>query len=200
MECDKSALQAAKTIVNNLKQTNTFLVFQAIKTLLQSNKEDVRVLIRKVVDEINLDFRSENRGFMRLYYDLLYLPLFDIPTHRAKVQLVFSSYRPTAQKYAKHNTYKVLNCYNEYPRISFFQKEMEALCRRILSGCIADIEYQRKEHSQEQTFGHIGYALRHPALIAEAAQAKEHILAYGLQQPYFQQSTLYKEIAEIAAN
>ena len=198
--CEESALQAAKTIVNNLKQSQPFLVFQAIKTLLLSNEEEDCVLIHKVVDEINLYFRSKNKGFMRLYYDLLYLPLFDIPTHHEKVRRVFNSYQPTAKRHAKHNVYKVLNCYNEYSGISYFQSKVKALCRSILSTCIIDIEYQYKEHPQELTFGHINYALRHPTLIAEAVLAKEKLLAYGQQHPNFQQTELYKEIAEIAVD
>ena len=195
-----SALQAARTILNNLKQIYTFLVFQAIKTLLHSNIEEDRVLIHKIVDEINYHLRRESKGFSRLYYDLLYLPLFDIPSHQEKVNRVFTGYRPTAQRHAKYNAYRVLSCYNEYPDISYFQDEVKALSERILSGCIADIEFQRKEHPQDLIFGHISYALRHPALVADAAQAKKHILAYAEQYPDFQQSALYKEVTVMAVD
>ena len=197
---EKSAFQAASTILKNLKKIQPFLVFNAIKTLLQSNIEEDRVLIQKVVDVINCDLRSVSKGFGRLYYDLLYLPLFDIPSHQEKVKRVFSEYRPTAKRHAKHNTYRVLNCYNEYPDIYYFQAELKALSERILSSCIDDIDCQRKVHPQELIFGHISYALRHPALVAEAAQAKKHILAYAEQYPDFQQSALYKEVTVIAVD
>ncbi|WP_459873545.1 hypothetical protein, partial [Endothiovibrio diazotrophicus] len=193
---EESALQAARTILHNLKQTYTFLVFQAIKTLLHSNTDEDKVLIHKIVEEINYHLRSESKSFGRLYYDLLYLPLFKIPSHLEKVYKVFTGYRPTAQRHVKYNAFRVLSCYNEYPDISYFQAEVKALSKRILSGCIADIEFQRKEYPQALMFGHINYALRHPALVAEAVQAKKHILAYGQQHPDFQQSALYKEATE----
>ena len=197
---EKAAFQAARTILINLKQIHTFLGFQAIKTLLYSNKGEDRVLIHKIVDKINHHLRNKSKGFSRLYYDFLYLPLFDMPTHQAKVRKVFSGYRPSAQRQAKYNAYQVLNCYNVYPGVTYFQAEVKVLSERILSGCIADIEFQYKEHPQELTFGHIVYALGHPALAAEAAQAKVHLRAYGQHQPDFQQSALYKEAAGIAVD
>jgi RecA/RadA recombinase len=197
LESEETAYQAARTILINLTLINTFLIFQAIKTLLQSNKKEDRGLIHAVADEINQNLRSKSKGFNKLYFDLLYLPLFEIPSHLEKVRRAFSGYRPTAQRLTKYNAYQILNCYYEYPGISYFQDEVKALSERILSDCIADVEYQRKEHPHETTFGHIIYALQHPALSAEADQAKELLLAYGQEYPDFQQSGLYKKVAGI---
>jgi GTPase SAR1 family protein len=194
---EETAYQAARTILINLTLIHTFLIFQAIKTLLQSNKKEDRGLIHAVVDEINQNLRSKSKGFNKLYYDLLYLPLFEIPTHLEKVRRAFSGYRPTAQRLTKYNAYQILNCYYEYPGISYFQDEVKALSERILSDCIADVEYQRKEHPHETTFGHIIYALQHPALSAEADKVKELLLSYGQQYPDFQQSGLYKKVTGI---
>ncbi len=194
---DEIAYQAARTILNKLEQNLTFLVFKAIKTLLHSHDEGDMILIHNVVDKINYKLRKKSSGFNRLYYDLLYLPLFDMPTHRDKVLRAFSAFRPTAPRLAKHNIFKVLNCYREYPGITCIKSELKTLCERILSGCTADVVYQRKEHPQKLILGHIGYALCHPELTVEATRAKEQLLAYGRLHPDFQQSSLYKDVAGV---
>ena len=192
---DDAALQAARMILSNTMQVNTFLLFQAIKTLLQSGEETDRILIHEVVDNINNNLRSHSKGFNLLYYNLLYLPLFDMPTHQDKVRRVFSEYRPTAQILVKYNVYKVLNCHYECHIGSYFYAEVKELSERILLYSVADIECQRKKHPLELSLGHIRYALRHPELVAEVAQAKKHLLDYGQQYPDFQQTVLYKEAA-----
>ncbi|MBK8565478.1 MAG: hypothetical protein IPN76_19550 [Saprospiraceae bacterium] len=190
---EKAAINAARTILNQPIQDYKNLYFSALKTLVLSSDLMDKAMANRIVSEIH----NRRNEYANLSFTLLYLPYFGVEAHRSIVSTIIKGYKPALSYLRKTNVHKVLNCYAEYPDITYFQYELKQLCRRILLNCVEDITYQYNSHSSNLTLGHIHHALRHPDLATEAAAAKAALTAYGEQHEDFKQSALYKEAAGI---
>ncbi|MFT5691583.1 MAG: hypothetical protein ACI92E_000912 [Oceanicoccus sp.] len=189
-----AAFQAARTVLKHSSEANTFLVFAAIKTLLLSDKPEDSELNHQVVDKLNRHLGSGDNNSSRLYDDLLYLPLFDNPTHRERVLRCIKDYGPKESRQVKYNVFKILKCFSENPETACFKVEVESLSRGILHDCVEDIKYQLQSGTRAPLLAHIGLAIQHPALVAQAAKTSAELVAYGQQHVDFQASALYKQL------
>jgi hypothetical protein len=170
---------AAAHILSDWMQYETFIVFNAVKVLAASAEKTDREALQ--------DFLSNNaqavRGktmpaeIMRLYYDLLYLPLLHFDMHRKRVHEVISSFTPTVKRAVKLNIYRILCCYSQYPGIRYFQHEVKELCLRILDNWRYDISSQLKGDTDELIDLHIQMALCHPGIRTRAKKTAAEIVA-----------------------
>ena len=187
---------AARTILEKRQTINTFLSFRALKTLILSKDKKDLELIREPVLDIHYNLRHGSKKYGRLFYDLLYFPLFYIKEHQNQVLYHIKKYHPKGNRLVKHNIFKIINCYFEYPNQRYFEKEIKALCEDVLQSAVADIEFQYKKHRNDLLFGHIELSLQHPELKDLANQQIKALIAYGNKNEAFQNEVFYKKLKE----
>jgi len=199
LQNEETGKNAAKTILKRGFRLPTFLLFNAIKVLSNSeedaDKHLTEIFVKDIYDKIK--YPQKTKGFVRLYYDLLYISLMDIPAHRKRVFNIIKSYKPKSVRNKKYNIFKVLKCYSDYPDIKYYKTEIINLCKRILEKWYEDVQYQVAKNPHELIFGHIDLAFSFAEPKELSLKAAKEIVSYGGIDKNFKQSQLYKTAMDI---
>ena len=191
LQQEEEGKQAARIILKHCKKAETFLVFHATKALSISQEPADYQVVAAFLEETYHQKRNVSAGQVRLFFDLLYLPLLDHHIHRKRVFGIIKNYRPRIRRNRKYNTYQVLQCYAQYPDILYFQEEVRQLQKSILEHCVEDLEHQYQHHSHDMITAHILVALQQMEQDALAEEVKERLLRYGEENPLFKDTELY---------
>jgi uncharacterized protein (DUF1778 family) len=199
LQNEETGKNAAKTILKRGFRLRTFLLFNAIKVLSNSeenaDKHLTEIFVKDIYDKIK--YPQKTKGFVRLYYDLLYIPLMDIPAHRNRVFNIIKSYKPKSVRNKKYNIFRLLKCYSDYPDIKYYKTEIISLCKRILEKWQEDVQYQFAKNPHELIFDHIDLAFSFAEPKELSLKAAKEIVSYGGIDKNCKQSQLYKTAMNI---
>ena len=171
---------AARTILQRGLRQNTFLLSNALKQVALSNHSEDKQLVINFLNDITSALKTgASKGTQKLYFEILYLPLMEFDAHRSRVLGIIKNYKTCLPRNRKSNIYRVLKCYNDYPQISYFRTEIEALCTQILNSWQADIQYQLKNHPDNLLTAHIEQALMHQKMKELAKKKAREIINFA---------------------
>jgi len=189
----------AKEILNlfvNNKSINTFLIFNSIRCYcIQKSKEEI---IEEVYIKIS-SLRNEKK-FGRLYFDLLYLPLFHIKRHHERVLNIIKTYAYDCTINQKRQLGTIFNCFKEYPdgHSDYFNK-LELLCITNLNW-LQDLKHQKKINPTKIIDLHIALSISNIRSKAESKKISKKIIKYCTNDTLLTQQTLFKTASEILIN
>jgi hypothetical protein len=185
--------EASKIVLEKGGTLSTSLLFTAIEVLINSEDNYKNIAEEFVISYIYNNMRQTN-SFLRLYYDLLYLPLMNIPEHRNRVLNIITPYNPYLPRSKKYNVSQVLKCYSDFPDIKWFKDEIVNLRKNILESWLEDVKYQYENKPADLIFDHIELAFSMTDLPIKAAK---EMVDFGNRNSMFQQCKLYKMASDI---
>ncbi|HLO54117.1 MAG TPA: restriction endonuclease [Saprospiraceae bacterium] len=196
---DKLGKDKAKEILDlliNNKDVNTFLIFSSLRVFcIQESKEKI---VELVYSKINSIRKQKNYG--KLYYDLLYLPLFHIGQHRKRVLDIIENYSYNSGLSQKRNLFFILNCFKEYPNERQHNFDIEELICNINLNWLQDLEYQKKISPTEIHDSHIALSISNIHSKSESKKIASRIVEYCKGNTLLTQQKLYNAATEILNN
>jgi hypothetical protein len=171
------------------------LIFSAIRAICKLPNQDANDLIHKVYTKIKL--QRDDKKFGRLYYDLLYLPLFQVHLHKQRVEFISKQYTYKSNSSKKEQLLRILKCYKEYQEARLDCLNISAVMNRILLNWKKDLAFQKQTNPNKIIDAHITLALTSIQSKSVSKKVAQEIVAYCDENMMLQNRGIYIVSSEI---
>jgi len=196
---EKLGTERAKEILElfiSTKNINISTVYNAIEIYCKQKIND------KILEDVYFKvktLRGEKR-FGRLYYNLLYLPLYHINHHYQRCANAIHNYSYDWKGGEKRSLSYILNCFKEYPLIGQEYFMIDDLLSKINSNWYKDLEFQRKNNPNDIIDKHIELSISNDYSKPNSKKIAIQILDYCDRNTMLKRSTLFNTVHEILEN
>ncbi len=200
---DLDAICYAKTVLFNHRNVYSIIIlFSAIRSLAISNNTENLAIVKEFYTYLDtLMYQGKaKKNQVKLYYNILQIPLFDFDLHRKRVLDFINEFKFYRDSNYKFNIGGILNCFSQYSEIKYYKNEVQVLCENILENWENDLKYQFSFNSSEIKDYHIIIALSHPELKKIAYTVIDDIIRKSKKNEQIKYTKLYNRAILIKEN
>ena len=155
-------------------------------------------IMYKVYDKICTS--RKKRSFGRLYFDLLYLQLFNIKGHFRRVSNVIKNYSYDCSIGQKRNLIIIMNGFKEYPEEHLSYFDIKELINNINSNWLRDLDCQKSISPTKIYDTHIALSISNTCSKLKSYNIAKEIVKYCSDSTMLKQQILFKTATEILNN